>query len=562
MAYELLIKNGTVVDGTGAARYQADIGVAQGRIVEIAPTGTLSGGAARVIDASDLIVAPGFIDPHTHYDAQVCWDPLISCSSWNGVTSVVMGNCGVGLAPCLPEKREVLAWDLVNVEGMSFEVLSQGVTWAWESLADFMTAPFRTGMGINLGFLVPLSPIRSYVIGEAAQERAATSEETVRIATLLREGVQAGALGFSTTVATQHVGFKGRPLACRLASRDELRTYANVLRALGQGAIEVNLGGAGSSILPSGSPELIDFLLVESQRPVTWLSVQTRSDQPTAHRELLTNTDGLIQRGGIPQASCQPTELQFNLRNPFILGAYDVCHSLFNCSAEEQARIYADPTFRAEFRAACAATPKAFSGQWQQTQVCKVGKAAHRTWLGKSIAELSQQAGTDPFDTFFDLALADDLETEFSLAMLNFDLDLVEEVITDPRVLIGLSDGGAHVDMLCNAGYPTYLLGTWVRRRQAMSLERAVQRITSEPARFFGVLDRGVIATGKAADFVVFDPDTVDAGEKVMLNDLPGGERRFVQRAEGIHAVVVNGEIVLAHGEHSGALPGQMLRAG
>jgi len=561
MVYDLLIKNGTVVDGTGAARYRADIGVAQGRIAEIAPTGTLNENALRVIDASDLIVAPGFIDPHTHYDAQVCWDPLISCSSWNGVTSVVMGNCGVGLAPCLPEKREVLAWDLVNVEGMSFEVLSQGVTWEWESMADFMAAPFRTGMGINLGFLVPLSPIRSYVIGEAAQEREATPDETRRIATLLREGVQAGALGFSTTVATQHVGFKGRPLACRLASRDELRAYANVLRDLGQGAIEVNLGGAGSSILPSGSPELIDFLLAESQRPVTWLSVQTRSDQPTAHRELLTNTDGLIQRGGIPQASCQPTELQFNLRNPFILGAYDVCHSLFNCSAEEQVRIYTDPAFRAEFREACTATPKAFSGQWQQTQVCKVGKPEHRAWLGKSIAELSQQAGTDPFDTFFDLALADDLATEFSLAMLNFDLDLVEEVITDPRVLIGLSDGGAHVDMLCNAGYPTYLLGTWVRRRQAMSLERAVQRITSEPARFFGVLDRGVIVAGKAADFVVFDPDRVDAGEKVMLNDLPGGERRFVQRAEGIHHVVVNGEVVLTHGEHSGALPGQMLRA-
>jgi len=562
MAYDLVIKNGTVVDGTGAARYRADLGVAQGRIAEIAPTGTLNENVPRVIDASDLIVAPGFIDPHTHYDAQVCWDPLISCSSWNGVTSVVMGNCGVGLAPCLPGKREVLAWDLVNVEGMSFEVLSQGVTWEWESLADFMAAPFRTGMGINLGFLVPLSPIRSYVIGEAAQERAATPDETLRIATLLREGVQAGALGFSTTVATQHVGFKGRPLACRLASRDELRAYANVLRDLGQGAIEVNLGGAGSSILPSGSPELIDFLLVESRRPVTWLSVQTRSDQPTAHRELLTNTDGLIQRGGVPQASCQPTELQFNLRNPFILGAYDVCHSLFNCTAEEQARIYADPTFRAAFRTACTTTPKAFSGQWQQTQVCKVGKPEHRVWLGKSIAELSQQADTDPFDTFFDLALADDLVTEFSLAMLNFDLDLVEEVITDPRVLIGLSDGGAHVDMLCNAGYPTYLLGTWVRRRQAMSLERAVQRITSEPARFFGMLDRGVIATGKAADCVVFDPDTVDAGEKVMLNDLPGGERRFVQRAEGIHHVVVNGEVVLTHGEHSGALPGQMLRAG
>ena len=560
MAYDLLIKNGTVVDGTGAAQYQADVAVANGRIVEIDPTRKLNASAKRVIDASDLVVAPGFVDPHTHYDAQICWDPLISCSSWNGVTSVVMGNCGVGLAPCLPDKRETLAWDLVNVEGMSFDVLSKGVTWKWESFSDFMEAPFQTGMGINLGFLVPLSPIRSYVIGEAAQERAATPDEMQRIATLLREGMQAGALGFSTTVATQHVGFKGRPLACRLASQDELRVYANVLRDLGSGTIEVNLGGAGSSILPSGSPELIDFLLVESQRPVTWLSVQTRSDQPTAHTELLANTDGLIKRGGIPQASCQPTELQFNLRNPFILGAYDVCHSLFNCSAEEQARVYADPTFRAQFRAACTSTPKAFSGQWQQTEVCKVGKPEHQVWLGKSIVELSQLTGKDPFDTFFDLALADDLETEFSLAMLNFDLDLLEEVITDPRVLIGLSDGGAHVDMLCNAGYPTYLLGTWVRERQAMSLERAVQRITSEPARLFGLHDRGVIAAGKAADFVVFDPRTVAAGEKVMLNDLPGGERRFVQRAEGIQYVIVNGQIVLNQGEHSGALPGQMLR--
>ena len=561
MAYDLLIKNGTVVDGTGAAQYHADVAVAHGRIVAIDPTRKLNASSKRVIDASDLVVAPGFIDPHTHYDAQICWDPLVSCSSWNGVTSVVMGNCGVGLAPCLPDKRETLAWDLVNVEGMSFDVLSKGVTWEWESFSDFMAAPFKTGMGINLGFLMPLSPIRSYVIGEAAQEREATRDETQRIAVLLREGMQAGALGFSTTVATQHVGFKGRPLACRLAGRDELRVYANVLRDLGSGTIEVNLGGAGSSILPSGSLELIDFLLVESQRPVTWLSVQTRSDQPTAHTELLANTDGLIKRGGIPQASCQPTELQFNLRTPFILGAYDVCHALFNCSAEEQARIYADPLFRAQFRVACTATPKAFSGQWQQTEVCKVGKPEHQVWLGKSIAELSQQTGKDPFDTFFDLALADDLATEFSLAMLNFDLDLVEEVITDPRVLIGLSDGGAHVDMLCNAGYPTYLLGTWVRERQAMSLERAVERITSEPARLFGLNDRGLIVTGKAADFVVFDRHTVAAGEKVMLNDLPGGERRFVQHAEGIQYVIVNGQIVLNQGEHSGALPGQMLRA-
>jgi N-acyl-D-aspartate/D-glutamate deacylase len=556
MSYDVLIRNGTVIDGTGASQYHADVAIANGQIVEI---GTITAGAKQVIDAADLIVAPGFIDPHTHYDAQISWDPLVTCSSWHGVTSVVMGNCGVGIAPCRPEQREALAWDLVNVEGMSFNVLSKGVTWGWESFPEFMAAT-RHKMGIHLGFLMPLSPFRSYVMGEAAQERAATPEETAQIAALLREGMKAGALGFSTTVATQHVGYRGRPLACRLASREELRAYAHVLKELGYGVIEVNLGGAGSSILPQGAPELIDFLLTASSRPVTWLSVQTRTDQPTAHRELLANTTALIQRGGIPQASCQPTEIQFNLRNPFLFGPFEVCHVLFNRPLAEQARIYADPNFRSAFREAYSTTPKAFSGQWERIAVCKVKQTEHRAWLGKTITELSTCQGKDPLDTFFDLALADDLGTEFSMAVLNFEPALLQEVITDPRVMIGLSDGGAHVDMLCNTGYPTYLLGTWVRERGAMSWERAVQRLTSEPARFFGLTDRGVIAQGKAADLVIFDPRTVAAGDKEMLYDLPGGEGRFVQQAQGIHSVIVNGEVLLSEGAHSGALPGQILR--
>ena len=558
MAYDLLIHNGTVIDGTGAPQFTADIAVNDGIIAEV---GQIRDHAARTIDASDLMVVPGFVDPHTHYDAQIDWDPLVSCSSWHGVTSVVMGNCGVGIAPCRPAQREALAWDLVNVEGMSFDVLAKGVRWEWESFSEFMTAK-RLGMGINLGFLMPLSPFRSYVMGEEAQERAATAAETARIAALLQEGMQAGALGFSTTLATQHVGYRGRPLACRLASREELGAYARVLRETGHGSIEVNLGGAGSSVLPAGSAEMIDFLLTESQRPVTWLSVQTRSDQPTAHRELLTNMDSLIKRGGIPQASCQPTDIQFNLRNPFIFGPYEVCHQLFNRSVEEQTRIYADSAFRAAFREAYTRVPKAFSGQWQLIEICKVKNPTQQSLVGKTITALSNSTGKDPLDTFFDLAIADELGTEFSMAVLNFDPPLLREVITDPRVLIGLSDGGAHVNMLCNTGYPTYLLGTWVRERQVMSWERAVQRLTSEPAQFFGLTARGVLARGKAADIVIFDPRTVTAGEKEMLYDLPGGEGRFVQRAEGVHWVIVNGALLYADGQHSGALPGQVLRAG
>ena len=557
MAYDLLIKGGTIYDGTGRAGFRGEVAVTGGIIREV---GRVKDSAREVIDADGLAVAPGFVDPHTHYDAQICWDPLVTCSCWHGVTTVVMGNCGVGIAPCRPEQREVMAWDLVNVEGMSFEVLSRGVTWAWEKFSEFMAAPERQGMGINLGFLMPLSPLRHYVMDEAAQERTATTEEIMQMQALLREGMQAGALGFSTTLATQHIGYRGRPLACRLANREELGAYARILKELGYGAIEVNLGGAGSSILPQGSTELVDFLLTESGRPVTWLSIQTRSDQPSAHRDLLAKTDSLIKRGGIPQASCQPTEIQFNLRNPFIFGTFEVCHQLFNRPLEEQAQIYADPSFRAAFRAAYTQKPRAFSGQWQRIVVHKVKNPKHQPWVGKSITELSKLQEKDPLDAFFDAALADDLGIEFTMALLNFDPALLREVITDPRVMIGLSDGGAHVDMLCNTGYPTYLLGTWVRERGVMSWERAVQRLTSEPAHLFGLHDRGVVASGKAADLVVFDPRTVAAGEKEMLYDLPGGERRFVQRAEGVHRVIVNGAVLFAEGKHTGALPGRIAR--
>ncbi len=559
MAYDLTIKGGTIYDGTGKASFRGDVAVADGIIREV---GEVKDTAHEVIDADGLAVAPGFVDPHTHYDAQFCWDPLISCSSWHGVTTVVMGNCGVGIAPCRPEQREARAWDLVNVEGMSFNVLSQGVVWTWEKFSEFMVAPKRQGIGINLGFLMPLSPLRHYILGEEAQERTATAEETIQLQTLLREGMQAGALGFSTTLGVQHIGYRGRPLACRLASREELGAYARVLKELGYGAIEVNLGGAGSSVLPEGSTELVDFLLTESGRPVTWLSIQTRSDQPTAHRETLAKTDAIIKRGGIPQASCQPTEIQFNLRNPFIFGPFEVCHKLFNRTLAEQAQIYADPNFRSAFCEAYTQNPKAFSGQWQRVVVHKVKNPQHQPWVGKSITELSQLQEKDPLDTFFDLALADDLGIEFTMALLNFEPALLQEVITDPRVMIGLSDGGAHVDMLCNTGYPTYLLGTWVRDREAMSWERAIQRLTSEPAHFFGLYDRGVIAAGKAADLVVFDPHTVAAGEKEMLHDLPAGERRFVQQAQGIQRVIVNGVVLFAEGKHRGALPGRIARPG
>src|SRR5215472_7639697 len=239
MSYDILIRNGTIIDGTDQPAYRGDMAIKAGRIAEIGRIH--SGDAAKVIDASDLIVAPGFIDPHTHYDGQICWDPLVTCSSWHGVTTVIMGNCGVGLAPCKPNVRDVATWDLVNVEAIPFEVLNKGVSWDWETFPQYMDAADRRGTGINLGFMAPLTPFRHFVMGPESMERAATTEETTKIAAVLREAVAAGAWGFTTTVLAQHIGYQGHPLACRLASRDEIKAYSNVLRNLGKGSIEVAL---------------------------------------------------------------------------------------------------------------------------------------------------------------------------------------------------------------------------------------------------------------------------------------------------------------------------------
>jgi N-acyl-D-aspartate/D-glutamate deacylase len=558
MSYDLLIKNGTVVDGTGAPRFCADIAVAGGQIAEI---GKIKDGARKVIDASDLIVAPGFVDPHTHYDAQICWDPLITCSSWHGVTTVIMGNCGVGIAPCRPKVREIAAWDLVNVEAIPFAVLSKGISWEWVSFPEYMNAAQKRGSGINLGFMAPLTPFRHYVMGEESMERAAMPEEITQIQALLREAVAAGALGFTTTNIPQHIGYQGRPLACRQASREELKAYANVLKELGKGAIELALT-ASAGELSDQEYELVDFLLTESGRPVTWLGVVSRDDKPKAGPEMLNKAEPLIKRGGIPQVTCRPFVIQIDLRNPFIFANHPSWNPAFNRPVEEQARLYRDPGFRQAFRKELE-TPRIFSGKWERLEVKEVSNPAMKSLEGKTVADIAKERGRDGLDTFLDLALEDDLKIQYIIVLFNANEDLIPELITDPRTMIGLSDGGAHVDMLCDAGYCTYLLGTWVRDKQAMTLERAIQRITSEPAHFFGIQGRGRLARGMAADLAIFDYNTIGSGKRPeMRYDLPGGGRRLVMPAHGVHYTIVNGEVLYEEQKHSGAMPGQVLRSG
>ena len=558
MSYELLIKNGTVVDGSGAPPVRADIAVAQGKIAEI---GKITEGAKKVIDASDLTVTPGFIDHHTHYDAQICWDPVISPSSWHGVTSVIMGNCGVGLAPCKPAVREIAAWDLVNVEAIPFDVLSQGVTWDWETFPEYMDAADRRGSGINLGFMAPLTPFRHYVMGEESMERAATPEETSQIAALLREAMQAGAFGFSTTNGPQHIGYQGRPLACRLASFDELAAYAGVLKSLGRGTIELALNDQ-PGVVTESDYALLDHLGTQSNRPVTWLAMLSRDDQPDVCMETLRQTESLIRRGIVPQVTCRPLSVQVNLRNPFIFANLECWNPAFNKGEEEQSALYRDPEFRRAWRKTFE-QPRVFPGKWDRVDIQEVSNPALKQYEGKTVDDVARERGKDGLDTFLDLAIEDNLNIQYVMALFNADENRVAELITHPNTMIGLSDGGAHVDMLCDAGYCTYLLGTWVREKQLMPIERAVQRITSEPAQFFGVPNRGVLAEGMAADIAIFDATTIGSPKRPeMRYDLPGGGRRLVVPAQGVMHTVVNGEVLYADQQHTGDLPGQVLRAG
>ena len=557
MACDLLIRNGLVIDGTGAPGRHADVAITDGRIVGI---GRHDGGARQTIDASDCVVAPGFIDPHTHYDAQICWDGAVTPSSWHGVTSVVMGNCGVGIAPCRPQSREVAMRDLVNVEAIPYDVLDQGITWDWETFPEFMDAAARRKPSLNLGFLAPLTPFRHYVMGEASMERAAAADETARIAALLGEAMDAGAFGFSSTILNQHLGFGGRPLACRNASRDELKAYANVLKKKNRGAIEIALTRQ-IGVLEPDQCEMLDFLLDESGRPVTFIALFDRDDIPEAVRDTLRRAAPMIAKGARPQTSPLPLTREIDMRSPFSFAAFPSWKRVFeDKSPQAQKRVYADAAFRNQFREELK-NPLAF-GNWERITLHEVHSPELKRFEGMTVAEVARAQGKDGVDAFLDLTLADDLALEFTMTSFNTRVDRMAELLNNPAILIGLGDGGAHVDMLCDSGYPTYLLGTWVREREVLSLPEAVRRLTSDPADLFGIRDRGRLLPGLAADIAIFDPKTVGSSNRGERRyDLPGGGKRMVMPSRGVQCTVVNGVVTYADGKLVGAAAGKVLRS-
>ena len=560
MSDTILIKSGLIVDGSGRPGFNGDI-LLKGN--SIAAIGTdLNTSANQTIDATNRVVAPGFIDPHTHYDAQICWDQTLTSSAAHGVTSVVLGNCGVGIAPCKPEAREITANDLVNVEAIPYEVLSAGITWDWQTYPEYMQAAFSRGSSINLGFLLPLSALRHYVMGEQALEREASAEETRQMSRLLAEAMEAGALGFSFTILKQHIGFAGRPLCCRNASRDELKALANVLRECGRGVIQVACGSAAGRLDDSGR-ELLDFLLRESERPVTWAFLLVPPDNPEVVGDTLESTNDLFARGAVPQVSCRPFMTQLEVGKPFLFADRKSFHQVINLPREEQRKTYMDPAFRRAAREELESSAGVFSNGWNRVELQEYSNPELERFMGRSLAIVAQEEGKHPLDLFLDLALEYDYDLRYMYDIANIDETWVRHLITDKRTLIGVSDSGAHVDQLCDAGYATWMMGTWVRERQALSLEHAVRRLTFDQAEFLGFPDRGRLAVGAAADVVVFDPLTIGTDRFASPQfDLPGGARRLVAPARGVETVIVNGAVVMRNDTATGELTGQQLKPG
>jgi len=560
MSYDVVIRGGTVIDGTGAPARSGDVALLDGRISEV---GRVTGRGREEIDAAGLVVAPGFIDPHTHYDAQLTWDPLASCSSWHGITTIVTGNCGFTLAPSRPDDRLTLMRMLEYVEGMSLEAMEKGIRWEFESFAEYLDALDRHCLAVNVGAMVGHSAVRQFVMGDAAWERSATEDEIARMAHEVRVAMAAGAVGFSSTTNHNHVGARGRPVPSRLATDEEMNRLAAAMGDSGRGVMEITIGGTR----PDRVAEVDRFveLAHAARRPITPVSLRHNPERTWEHRVILSRLEAL-NRDGLriyPQVTCSPLTSTFDLHGAFVFFRFPVWKRVLEAPPEQWRALFADPAFRAEFRDT-AGRSSLFVGDTSPLRVEGVHRPEHACFVGRTVGEVAAVQGRDPVDAFFDVALADDLKTRFTVAIMNTDAAAVAEIFTHPISLMGLADAGAHLTLFCEAGQTSRLLGHWVRERKALPLEEGVRRITSMPADIFGFTDRGRLRPGLAGDVVVFDPETIAAGEPELIHDLPDGGPRLVQRAFGIAWSFVNGGPVIRNGKMPESLEGRgrVLRSG
>ena len=563
MSYDLVIKNGTVIDGSGLPRYRADVGVRHGRIVTI---GRIRERAREVVDAEGQVVTPGFVDGHTHMDAQIFWDPLGTSSCWHGITSVVMGNCGFTLAPCAKENKHLVVRNLQRAEDIPPAAMEAGIEWRWTTFPEFLDCLDSLPKGINYGGYVGHSAVRTYVMGERAFEQAASEDDLKAMEREVRDAIRAGAIGFTTSRSPAHETPDGRYVASRLATWDEVRRLVGVMGELNAGLFEI--AGEGVDRAP-GDPGLRDYhvrlrdLAVETGRPVTF-GVFSRRGVPDVWRKYLDLLDETAAAGGRMFAQVHSRSLSallsFKTQMPF--DRLPVWKELRALPLAEQRRRLHDPELRRRLIEASGASDgrrpvgaEARAADYDWLLVFDTVEGPHRT-----VAEVARERGQHPAETMIDLALAKDLDLFFLQPVANEDQDYALELMRHPRAVVTFSDSGAHVSQLMDSSLQTHLLYHWVRRKQAFTLEQAVRMLTLVPATLWGFADRGLIREGMAADLVVFDPETIAAEMPEVVDDLPSGARRLVQRTRGIAATVVNGEVLLRDGKHTGALPGQLLR--
>jgi N-acyl-D-amino-acid deacylase len=552
MAADVVIRGGTVVDGTGAPGRPADVAVTDGVITEIGDG--LRG--TRELDASGQIVTPGFIDIHTHYDAQVFWDPSLTPSSYHGVTSVIAGNCGFSIAPCHPEHRDLLSRTLQHVEDMSLATLDAGVPWDFETFPEYLDSVERHGTALNYGCYVGHTAVRLWVMGEAGYERAATDDELARMRAVVADAIAAGAAGFATSSSTTHSGDGGRPVPSRLADLHELNTLLEPLRDAGRGV---------AALLPGETIKHSDVFDIQRLigRPLTWTALLTIKNYPWHEKIMEANVAARADGVEVwPQVSCRPLVFQMNLKEPFTFNMRPIFAALMDTSLEERSAAYRDPAWRAraweELNGGGVLPPN-----WSSLAVAE--STTHPDLIGIPLPELAEPRECTPLDVMLDVSLSEDLETRFTSVLANNDPDAIAWLLPQETVLLGLADSGEHVSQLCDACFATDLLGNWVRDREVMPMERAIYKLTAEPAAVYGLSDRGTLAPGKAADITVFDADTVAPGPLRRVRDFPAdGERLVADAPVGLSHMLVNGVVVRADGVADAAglaaRPGRVLR--